>query len=102
MAQNGKKSIFKLPPVLTLLFMMMIFCAIMSWIVPAGEFDTEKVGRMTKVVAGTYHAVPATPVGPWQLLKALPEGFYLAGCVILAWLIRASAQGTSAFIYFQF
>ncbi|MBP3752981.1 MAG: YfcC family protein, partial [Pyramidobacter sp.] len=78
MAQNGKKSIFKLPPVLTLLFMMMIFCAIISWIVPAGEFDTEKVGRMTKVVAGTYHAVPATPVGPWQLLKALPEGFYNA------------------------
>lgn len=64
--ENNKKKL-QIPSTCALLFMLMIVCAILTWIVPAGEFDTEKVDNLNKVIAGTYHTVEASPVGPWQL-----------------------------------
>ena len=58
MANNKKKR--QIPSTCALLFMLMIVCAILTWIVPAGEFDTEKVGNLNKVIAGTYHTVDAS------------------------------------------
>ena len=58
--------------------MLMIVCAILTWIVPAGEFDTEKVDNLNKVIAGTYHTVDASPVGPWATIMAVVQGFYKA------------------------
>lgn len=60
--ENNKKKL-QIPSTCALLFMLMIVCAILTWIVPAGEFDTEKVGNLNKVIAGTYHTVEASPVG---------------------------------------
>ena len=50
--ENNKKKL-QIPSTCALLFMLMIVCAILTWIVPAGEFDTEKVGNLNKVIAGT-------------------------------------------------
>ena len=66
------------PSTCALLFMLMIVCTILTWIVPAGEFDTEKVGDLNKVIAGTYHTVEASPVGPWATIMAVVQGFYKA------------------------
>ena len=65
--ENNKKKL-QIPSTCALLFMLMIVCAILTWIVPAGEFDTEKVGDLNKVIAGTYHTVEASPVGPWATI----------------------------------
>ena len=65
--ENNKKKL-QIPSTCALLFMLMIVCAILTWIVPAGEFDTEKVGDLNKVIAGTYHTVEASPVGPGNYL----------------------------------
>ena len=46
--ENNKKKL-QIPSTCALLFMLMIVCAILTWIVPAGEFDTEKVGNLNKV-----------------------------------------------------
>lgn len=70
-----KKRTWAMPPTCALAFMLMIFCAILTWIIPAGAFDVEKVGKMTKVIPGTYHAIEASPVGPWDLLRLLMKGF---------------------------
>lgn len=56
--ENNKKKL-QIPSTCALLFMLMIVCTILTWIVPAGEFDTEKVGDLNKVIAGTYHTVEA-------------------------------------------
>ena len=56
-----KKKGIKIPTTCALLFMLMVFCAVMTWIVPAGEYDTEQVGSLNKVIAGTYHVVESTP-----------------------------------------
>jgi len=73
---NKKK--FVIPTTCALLFMMMIFCAILTWIIPAGAYDTEKVGTTNRVIAGTYHVIESTPVGPWDMIMAVPGGFYKA------------------------
>lgn len=67
--ENNKKKL-QIPSTCALLFMLMIVCAILTWIVPAGEFDTEKVGNLNKVIAGTYHTVEASPVGPWATIMS--------------------------------
>lgn len=75
--ENNKKKL-QIPSTCALLFMLMIVCAILTWIVPAGEFDTEKVDNLNKVIAGTYHTVEASPVGPWATIMAVVQGFYKA------------------------
>ena len=105
MVKNEKKT-FGLPPTLALLFMIMIGVAVLTWIIPSGAYDTEKVGKMTKVIAGTYHAVPGTPVGPWGMLKAISTGcagsvklmlttLMIGGCVSVMTKIGAFKAGFS-------
>lgn len=50
-----------MPHAYTLIFMLIILVAIMTWIIPSGEFEREVVstatGERTVAVAGTYHTV---------------------------------------------
>lgn len=76
MGKDKKK--LQIPTTCALLFMLMIVCAILTWIIPAGAYDTEKVGSLNKVIAGTYHVIDSTPVGPWAAIMAVTAGFYKA------------------------
>lgn len=76
MGKDKKK--FEIPTTCALLFMLLIFCAILTWIIPAGAYDTEKVGNLNRVIAGTYHVIESTPVGPWAAIMAVTAGFYKA------------------------
>ena len=63
----GEKSGFhiKMPHIFVLLFGLIVVAAIMTWIVPAGQFDRAPIeGTMVEgVVAGTYHTVEQNPQG---------------------------------------
>ena len=72
----------KLPHIYGLLFIIIIVCTIATWILPAGEFDRADVGGRSVAVAGTYHAVEASPVNPFQMFQAIYNGFCDAGGVI--------------------
>lgn len=52
-----QKKKFQLPSTCALLFMLTIFAAILTWVIPAGEFDTEQIDGTTRAIAGTYHAI---------------------------------------------
>ncbi len=78
----SKKKGFKIPPTCALLFMLTIFAAVMTWVIPAGEFDTEKVGTTNRVIAGTYHAIEQTPQNPWDVLQATVKGFSNSGVLM--------------------
>ncbi len=73
----------KLPHIYGLLFIIIVVCALATWILPAGEFDrvVNEAGR-TVAVAGTYHAVDASPVGPFAMFQAIYNGFCDAGGVV--------------------
>ena len=72
------------PHPLTLLTCCVLLAAALSHVLPAGRYDRRDdpaTGRSV-VVAGTYHAVPPTPVGVFQTLVAIPKGLIDAASVI--------------------
>lgn len=74
----------RVPDPLVLLSACVLLAAAASWLLPAGEFDRREdaaTGRMV-VVAGSYHAVEASPVGPFDAVVALPLGMADAADVI--------------------
>ena len=78
-----KKKGIQLPHIYVLLFSVIIVCTILTWILPAGEFDrvmNEATGR-TVAVAGTFHTVEQSPVGIFQMFQAIYNGMCDAGSV---------------------
>ena len=74
----------RFPHPLALLTGCIVVAAILSYILPAGQFDRRKdpvTGREV-VVAGTYHHVPQRPVGPFETLVAIPRGLADAAAVV--------------------
>ena len=74
----------KVPDPLVLLSACVLLAAVASWVLPAGEFERMEdpaTGRMV-VVAGSYHAVDASPVGAFDAVVALPLGMADAADVI--------------------
>ena len=77
-----KKGI-QLPHIYVLLFSIIVVCTILTWVLPAGEFDrvvNEATGR-TVAVAGTFHTVEQSPVGIFQMFQAIYNGMCDAGSV---------------------
>jgi uncharacterized ion transporter superfamily protein YfcC len=83
----------RLPHPVVLLLGGIVLAALLTWILPAGEFerrDDPATGR-SLVVAGTYHRVEAAPVGPMGVLLAVPRGLVAAAEVIVAILLVGGA-----------
>ena len=74
----------RVPDPLVLLSACIVVAAVATWVLPAGEFERREdaaTGRMV-VVAGSYGAVEANPVGPFDAVVALPLGMIEAADVI--------------------
>jgi len=74
----------RLPHPLLVLFACVAVAAALTWWLPAGQFDRhdDPVTGRTIVVPGTYHRVPASPVGPLAAFVAIPRGFVEAADVV--------------------
>jgi uncharacterized ion transporter superfamily protein YfcC len=85
----------RFPHPLTLLVGFIALAAVMSYLIPAGQFDRRDdpaTGRKV-VVAGTYHAVPQAPVTPFQAAVAIPKGMAAAAPVIFLVFLIGGAFG---------
>jgi uncharacterized ion transporter superfamily protein YfcC len=74
----------RLPHPLILLVFCIAVAAVLTWVLPAGEYqrrEDKETGRRV-VVAGTYHEVPASPVDAFGALVAVPKGMEDAGSII--------------------
>lgn len=68
----------RFPTAYTILFLLIIFVAALTWIVPAGQYDrvmNDSVGREV-AVPGTYQQVEANPQGFFDVMLAPTAGFY--------------------------
>ncbi|MGB7219405.1 MAG: hypothetical protein WBD07_11420 [Vicinamibacterales bacterium] len=74
----------RLPHPIALLGGAVLVSAVLTWILPAGQYDRrdDPVTGRSIVVAGTYHRTPAAPVGPFAAVVAIPRGFVAAAEVI--------------------
>lgn len=99
-AKDIKK--IKIPHTYALLFIVIILVTLLTYIVPAGEFDRAQdteTGRIF-VVADSFHEVERIPVSPFGLFKAIPKGMEQSGYIIFFVLMIGGAfgiiQGTGA------
>lgn len=79
-----KKSKFSMPHGYVVLFLVIVFCMILTWVVPAGQFERaldEATGR-TLVVPGTYANIDQSPVNPISMLTCIFKGFEAAGSTV--------------------
>ena len=87
MSQNsslqGKKSWYSLiPHPLVLLFGIIVFTAILSHILPAGQFERIEVDGRQRVVPGSYQEIAPTPLSVLDTFRAIPGGFISAISII--------------------
>ncbi|WP_216680493.1 YfcC family protein [Hymenobacter siberiensis] len=84
---------FRFPHPLVLIVGFIILAAALSYVLPAGEFTRHldaETGRQV-VVAGSYHTVPATPVGPLDVLVDVPKGLADAAAVVFLIFLAGGA-----------
>src|SRR5436190_5113079 len=83
----------RLPHPVVILGGAVLVAALLTWILPAGQYDRRDdpaTGRRV-VVAGTYHRTQAAPVGPFAAAVAIPRGFIAAADVVVLVLLVGGA-----------
>ena len=84
----------KIPHTYTIICTVILFCAVLSWIIPAGEYarktiEVNGVSR-TVIVDHSFHSVEQTPQ-TWQVFSSLLEGFERQAGIIAFLLIIGGA-----------
>ena len=84
---------FKMPHTLALMFMLMIVALVMTWVLPAGSFQTEinEAGREV-VIAGTFTVTEEHPrLSPLALFTSIPRALAQAQGIIFFVLLIGGA-----------
>ena len=84
----------KIPHTLVIIFSLIVFCALLTWVIPAGEFDyrTVEVNGVSRnvVVDNSFHSVDKSPQ-TWQIFSSFLEGFEQQAAIIAFVLIIGGA-----------
>ena len=65
----------KMPTAYTILLLIIAVIAVLTFVLPAGQYDRTEAGEP---IAGTYRTVPASPQGPGAVVQAPLKGLYQA------------------------
>jgi uncharacterized ion transporter superfamily protein YfcC len=79
----------RFPDALVLIFAMIVLAQILTYFLPAGEFDRD--GR--RVVPGTYHEVEAPALPPYAFLTSIPRGLEAGAEIIFLVFIVGGVIG---------
>ena len=91
MEQNKKK--FSMPSAYTILFAIIVVVAILTWIVPAGQYEMTELNGKEVPVPGTYQQVERTPQGIFDIITSPVKGYQDAVDVALFILIIGGFLG---------
>lgn len=72
----------KIPHPIVMLFGMIVFATILSYILPAGEFDRELINGRQRVIPGSFKNIAQSPVGFLEMFTSLSIGFKTASNII--------------------
>jgi len=79
---NENKKGLPVPHVYVILLTLIAVCSLLSYVIPAGQYDMMMAGGREVVDASTYHIVESTPVTLMQLLSAVPRGMTQSAQII--------------------
>lgn len=65
--KNEQKKKLKIPSAFSILFILIITVAIVTWIIPAGKYDVNESGQF---IANTYQQIDSNPQSVWDILMA--------------------------------
>ncbi len=86
-----RKSLIELiPHPLALLFYIVVFAAILTYIIPAGSYEREVIDGATRTIPGTFENLPKNPVGLFDMFRAIPIGF--KGIADIVFIVFAAAM----------
>lgn len=77
-----KKKKLAVPHVYILLLALVLICGILTYIVPAGQYDMMEVDGRQVVDSTTYHAIDQTPVTPMSMLTSITRGLQESAQII--------------------
>ena len=89
-----RKKKFEFPHVFALLFALIVIMSVLTYVIPAGEYERETTddGR-TVVVDGTYHAVESNPTDFLGIFEAVHKGMEQSAGIIFFIFIVGGAFG---------
>lgn len=86
--QSRKKWYDYVPHPAVMLFLILTMAGLMSYFIPAGQYERVTENGITMVKPGSFQYIEATPVGLFDLFRALPKGFKTA--VDIVFIVLAS------------
>ncbi|MBS4033055.1 MAG: YfcC family protein [Ignavibacterium sp.] len=82
MKEKYKKFKLKVPNTYLLIFSLLVLIAIMTWIVPGGEYERTTMNGREVVVQNSFKYVDSNPQGFFDLFISPLKGFVEAGLII--------------------
>lgn len=82
MSIKKKKWYERIPHPVAMLFGMIVFATVLSYLLPAGSFERILVDGRQRVVPGSFQYIDQTPVSFKNMFVALPLGFKTASDII--------------------
>lgn len=88
---------FRMPSAFTILFLIILVIAILTWIVPSGTYEyVDDTAASLEPIPGTYSQTTQNPQGFWEVLRAPIEGFFNATDIIVFILVIGGYLGLVA------
>lgn len=81
------------PHAITMLFGIIVFVSVLTYILPAGMYDRVLLNDSNAVVPNSYRTIDSTPISPLDLFRAIPLGFKAAADIIFVVLAGAIMFG---------
>lgn len=88
-----EKKKFSMPTAYTILIGLIVVVALLTWIVPAGQYETTEIDGDQVPISGTYEQIERTPQNLFDVIKAPATGFQDAVDVALFILIVGGFLG---------
>lgn len=91
MEKNKKRWV--IPHTYAIIFAVIILAAILTYVIPAGQFDREEVDGREVVIPGSYQKVEQDPVSFFELFTSIPEGMQAGATIIFYIFLVGGAFG---------
>lgn len=90
---KSKKLQIKTPHTYALLIMIIIIAWVLTYLIPAGEYQREKKDGQTLVVSGTYHEVAAHHGSFLEVFRAIPQSLISGSEIVFYIFLVGGAFG---------
>ncbi|NLY36543.1 MAG: putative basic amino acid antiporter YfcC [Tissierellia bacterium] len=86
---------FKIPHTYVLIFVLALLTALATYIIPAGQYQRVEDPASGRVIvdAGSFEYIDRTPVTPFGVMRAIPQGMSEAASIIFLIFIVGGAFG---------